>query len=111
MEQFEEPQIDAGDGSQHVSESAENQARGVRILLVEANDMNQQVATEVLSSAGAVVTVASHGGIAVKLLQEGPMPPPFDIVLMDLQMPEMDGLTATRLLRADPKFVSLPSSG
>ncbi len=108
MEQFGAPQIDAGDGSHHVSESAENQARGVRILLVEDNDMNQQVATELLSSAGAVVTVASHGGIAVKLLQEGPMPPPFDIVLMDLQMPEMDGLTATRLLRADPRFAELP---
>ena len=91
-----------------MSESAEYQARGVRVLLVEDNDMNQQVATELLESAGAVVTVADHGGIAVKLLQEGPQPPPFDIVLMDLQMPEMDGLTATRLLRADPRFNDLP---
>ncbi len=70
--------------------------------------MNQQVATELLESAGAIVTVANHGGIAVKLLREGPQPPAFDIVLMDLQMPEMDGHTATRLLRADPRFNDLP---
>jgi signal transduction histidine kinase/CheY-like chemotaxis protein/ligand-binding sensor domain-containing protein/HPt (histidine-containing phosphotransfer) domain-containing protein len=89
-------------------ESAEYNARGTRILLVEDNEMNQQVATELLESAGAVVTVAGHGGVAVKLLREGPQPPPFEVVLMDLQMPEMDGHTATRLLRADPRFNDLP---
>ena len=87
---------------------AEYDARGIRVLLVEDNEMNQQVATELLESAGAVVTVADHGAIAVKLLREGPQPPPFDIVLMDLQMPEMDGYTATRLLRADARFADLP---
>ena len=73
------------------TESAEHDAQGIRVLLVEDNEMNQQVAKELLESAGAVVTVAGHGGIAVKLLREGPQPPAFDIVLMDLQMPEMDG--------------------
>ena len=71
MEQFGAPQMKRR-GSQHVSERVEYQARGVRILLVEDNEMNQQVATELLESAGAVVTVADHGGIAVKLLQDGP---------------------------------------
>ena len=81
----------------------------MRILLVEDNDMNQQVATELLESAGAVVTIANHGGEAVKILQRGPAKPlEFDVVLMDLQMPEMDGYTATRLLRADPRFKDLP---
>ncbi len=83
-------------------------AGGVRILLVEDNEMNQQVATELLESAGAIVTVANHGGEAVRILKEGKGIPPFDVVLMDLQMPEMDGYTATGLLRADPRFKDLP---
>ncbi|HZD49458.1 MAG TPA: response regulator, partial [Silvibacterium sp.] len=83
-------------------------ATGVRILLVEDNELNRQVATELLQSAGGIVTPAMHGGEAVKLLTEGKQPPPFDVVLMDLQMPEMDGITATKLLRADPRLQSLP---
>jgi two-component system, sensor histidine kinase and response regulator len=83
-------------------------AHGIRILLVEDNEMNQQVATEILESAGAIVTIANHGGEAVKILTQGDQPPPFDVVFMDLQMPEMDGLTATKLLRADSRFSALP---
>ncbi len=83
-------------------------ATGVRILLVEDNEVNQQVATELLESAGAIVTVANHGAEAVTILTEGEQPPPFDIVFMDLQMPEMDGFTATRLLRSRPQLQDLP---
>jgi PAS domain S-box-containing protein len=83
-------------------------ATGIRILLVEDNQMNQQVATELLESTGATVSIANHGGEAVRLLTEGEQPPPFDIVFMDLQMPEMDGFTATRLLRAQPQLQKLP---
>ena len=83
-------------------------ATGIRILLVEDNEMNQQVATELLQSAGATVTVANHGGEAVKILTESNQVPPFDVVFMDLQMPEMDGFTATKLLRRDPRFQKLP---
>ena len=83
-------------------------ATGIRILLVEDNEMNQQVATELLESAGAIVTVANHGGEAVKLLTGVEQPPPFDVVLMDLQMPVMDGMTATKLIRSDPKLQKLP---
>jgi CheY-like chemotaxis protein len=70
--------------------------------------MNQQVATELLESAGAIVTVANHGGEAVKILTAGDQSPEFDVVFMDLQMPEMDGFTATRLLRSDPRLRKFP---
>ena len=83
-------------------------ATGIRVLLVEDNEMNQQVATELLESAGAIVTVANHGGEAVKILTEGDQPPPFDVVFMDLQMPEMDGFTATKILRAHPGLQKFP---
>ncbi len=101
---------DADSSSSRVSRAEEREydAGGVRVLLVEDNEMNQQVARELLESAGAVVTIANHGGEAVKILKEGPQPPAFDVVLMDLQMPEMDGYTATKLLRADPRFAEMP---
>jgi PAS domain S-box-containing protein len=83
-------------------------ATGIRILLVEDNEVNQQVAAELLEGAGASVRIANHGGEALRILTEGEKPPPFDIVFMDLQMPEMDGFTATRLLRAQPQFQGLP---
>jgi PAS domain S-box-containing protein len=108
MEMFGAESLEGAAAASHNPGAAEHDARGIRVLLVEDNDMNQQVATELLESAGAIVKVADHGGIAVKLLQDGPQPPPFDIVLMDLQMPEMDGFTATRILRADPRFKDLP---
>ncbi len=81
---------------------------GLRVLLAEDNEINQQIAVELLEGVGASVTVANHGGEAVERLQNGPVPPPFDVVLMDLQMPEMDGHQATARLRADPRFTSLP---
>jgi two-component system, sensor histidine kinase and response regulator len=89
-------------------ESISVDARGIRILLVEDNEANQQVTTELLESVGACIRIANDGAEAVKILTEGEGAPPFDIVLMDLQMPEMDGYTATRLLRAEPRLRSLP---
>jgi two-component system sensor histidine kinase/response regulator len=88
--------------------SSSDRARGIRILLVEDNEVNQQVATELLESEGAIVSIANHGGEALRILTEGEQPPPFDIVFMDLQMPEMDGFTATKLLRAKPGLRALP---
>src|SRR5229473_313741 len=66
------------------------------------------VAIELLESAGASVRIANHGGEAVRILTEGEQPPPFDIVFMDLQMPEMDGFTASRLLRDRTQLQGLP---
>jgi PAS domain S-box-containing protein len=82
--------------------------RGARILLAEDNDINQQIAIELLEGVGATVKVAHNGREAVETLSNGPQPPPFDVVLMDLQMPEMDGYQATAKLRADARFTALP---
>jgi signal transduction histidine kinase/DNA-binding response OmpR family regulator/HPt (histidine-containing phosphotransfer) domain-containing protein len=81
---------------------------GARILLVEDNAINQQIAVELLEGVGASVTVANNGREAVDVLTTGPQPPPFDVVLMDLQMPVMDGYQATARLRAEPRLASLP---
>ena len=80
---------------------------GARILLAEDNEINQQIAVELLEGAGATVVVANHGREAVEMLS-GPGRPPFDVVLMDLQMPEMDGYQATAKLRADARLAALP---
>jgi len=100
----------AEDHPSHATKDAApvHDATGIRVLLVEDNEMNQQVATELLESAGAIVTVANHGGEAVKILTAGDQAPPFDVVFMDLQMPEMDGFTATKLLRRDPRLQKFP---
>jgi PAS domain S-box-containing protein len=82
--------------------------RGARILLAEDNDINQQIAIELLEGAGATVSVARNGQEAVDVLSRSPSPTPFDIVLMDLQMPVMDGYQATALLRGDSRFAGLP---
>jgi PAS domain S-box-containing protein len=79
---------------------------GMRVLLVEDNAINQQVAKELLSAEGATVSVAENGALGVEAVRVAQ--PGFDVVLMDLQMPVMDGLTATRLLRADARFADLP---
>lgn len=80
---------------------------GARILLAEDNEINQQIAVELLEGAGATVQVAGNGLTAVEILSNGPQPPPFDMVLMDLQMPEMDGYQATAKIRSDPRFRNL----
>ena len=82
--------------------------RGLRILLAEDNEINQQIAVELLEGVGATVEVANDGVEAVRKLLSQPMPPKYDVVLMDLQMPEMDGYQATQKIRSDPRFASFP---
>jgi two-component system, sensor histidine kinase and response regulator len=79
---------------------------GLRLLVVEDNLNNQQVAQELLQDAGAQVQLADNGQLAIDALRTASELP--DVVLMDLQMPVMDGLTATRLLRQDPRMAALP---
>ncbi|TWA58523.1 signal transduction histidine kinase [Azospirillum baldaniorum] len=77
--------------------------RGARILLAEDNDLNQQVACELLGDAGLAVEVAENGAIAVDMVQEAR----YDLVLMDMQMPVMDGVAATLEIRRQG-FADLP---
>jgi CheY-like chemotaxis protein len=77
---------------------------GTRILLVEDNALNQELAVALLSGAGIEVTVAGDGRQALDRIARQR----FDAVLMDCQMPQMDGYEATRLLRLQPLFQELP---
>ncbi|MBF0161869.1 MAG: response regulator, partial [Magnetococcales bacterium] len=77
---------------------------GARILLVEDNEINQQVARELLEQACITVLLAENGKQAVEMVARERL----DGVLMDLQMPVMDGLTATREIRKNPRFAHLP---
>jgi PAS domain S-box-containing protein len=77
---------------------------GARALLVEDNELNQEVATEFLQSLGLTVDLAPDGRVAVDRVQQTT----YDVVLMDMQMPVMDGLTATIEIRKLPQFRDLP---
>ena len=72
--------------------------RGARILLAEDNEINQQVAKEILQRAGFIVTVVNHGGEAVALARDEN----YDLILMDIQMPILDGFAATKQIRKFP---------
>ncbi|CAG0978126.1 hypothetical protein ARNL5_02248, partial [Anaerolineae bacterium] len=80
------------------------QLRGAHLLLVEDNDMNRELALEILGNAGIRVDVAGNGLEALTMVSAGA----YDGVLMDCQMPVMDGFEATRRIRADGRFDRLP---
>ncbi|AGF79976.1 signal transduction histidine kinase [Desulfocapsa sulfexigens DSM 10523] len=79
---------------------------GVRILLAEDNRINQNVARELLESVGVIVEIATNGQEAVHILQD--RGDEFDAVLMDVQMPVMDGFQATEAIRENPALTEIP---
>ncbi|KPA10072.1 Signal transduction response regulator, receiver region domain protein, partial [Candidatus Magnetomorum sp. HK-1] len=78
--------------------------RGAKILLAEDNDINQQVARDYLEQFDLNVTIVENGVEAIQAVLETY----FDLVFMDIQMPEMDGYKATKILRENPRYKNLP---
>ena len=84
----------------------EREFEGVRALLAEDNEANQMVAIELLGRLGIALDVARNGREAIAMAHAAPTK--YEAILMDMQMPELDGLAATRALRADPRFKTVP---
>ena len=99
---------DSGSGRQRRGPGAEPEGvshiRGAQVLLVEDNEINQQVAQEILGGAGLKVTTVGDGQQAVDAVQAGN----YQAVLMDIQMPVMDGYTASLEIRKDKRFDDMP---
>jgi two-component system sensor histidine kinase/response regulator len=93
-------------GSGQGEPGAPSRLRGARVLLAEDHPINQEIAREILERSGALVTSAGNGHEAVQAVLQAEHP--FDLVLMDIQMPVMDGLQATQLIREHFSQESLP---
>ena len=80
-----------------------------RILLVEDNELNQEIAAEILQESGFTVEIAGNGKIAVEMLEKS-QPGYYQLILMDVQMPVMNGYEATRAIRKlkDTQLAAIP---
>lgn len=103
--------MDASSGNASIRRIAKGRSNarqliGMRILVVEDNLINQQVADELLTAQGAIVSLAANGQLGVDAVAAAA--PQFDVVLMDVQMPVLDGYGATRVIRNDLGLNDLP---
>lgn len=94
-----EREIGQPENRMKVEEDAADVIAGMKVLVVEDNELNRDIMQEVLKERGLVVTEAADGQIAVDLFGGSP-PGTFDVILMDMHMPVLDGLEATRQIRA-----------
>ncbi|MBF0290028.1 MAG: transporter substrate-binding domain-containing protein [SAR324 cluster bacterium] len=100
--QMEGDQAGNRKGSGHTEDTAK--LRGAKVLLVEDNEINQELASELLTTNGIIPSIAENGQVALDILEKEA----FDGVLMDCQMPVMDGYTATQKIREQERFKNLP---
>ncbi len=92
------------DDTSVVDDSGLERLFGARVLLAEDSKLNQMVAIGLMEDARLAIDVAENGEAAVRMVRAGN----YDLVLMDMQMPVMDGIAATQAIRGDPRFAALP---
>ena len=90
-------------------QSSSASLKGMRVLLVDDNEMNREIAEEILTERGVVVDTANDGDVAVEKVSKS-SPGTYELVLMDIQMPRMNGYDATREIRGlpDPRKAGIP---
>jgi signal transduction histidine kinase/CheY-like chemotaxis protein len=108
MDAIQEVVFSQRPGHARAANPAWSELRGVRALVVEDNAINRDIAVELLAAVGVEVATAHDGREALNFLTQSSDPPPVDVVLMDLQMPVLDGYEATKAIRSQRRFDDLP---